>query len=250
MKFSIVFVSNKKYLSKFIKTYTDLREIGKYNGEVTLIIGNDLKIIELIKRFNDKLLNIKKFPDIKFTSKFMKNFKNLNRKSHWIQSKFQYHKFYLFDIYFKQWDYIFYIDCGIKIHKNIQPMFNLIHENKLIAHSDCHPKYNQLLNCQFDKINPIYKNLNKEYDLNIDYFQTTIMLYDTHIIKETTFKELYDLAHKYPISITNDQGIIALYFTNIKKLWKQIKLNDGDNYYYHYVKFKNKKFIMSKIIEK
>ena len=36
--------------------------------------------------------------------------------------------------------------------------------------------------------------------LNIDYFQTTMMLYDTKIIKENTFNDLYDLTLEYPIS--------------------------------------------------
>jgi len=41
------------------------------------------------------------------------------------------------------------------------------------------------------------------------------MLYDTKIIENDTYDILLNLLIEYPISITNDQGIIALYLTNI-----------------------------------
>ena len=59
--------------------------------------------------------------------------------------------------------------------------------------------------------------------MNNDYFQTTIMLYDTKIIENVI---------EYPISITNDQGIIALYLTNIQPLFKQIKTDNECIYLY------------------
>ena len=37
------------------------------------------------------------------------------------------------------------------------------------------------------------------------------MLYDTNIITDDTYNNLLNLLMEYPISRTNDQGIIALY---------------------------------------
>lgn len=73
------------------------------------------------------------------------------------------------------------------------------------------------------------------------------MLYDTNIINDNTFTDIYNLLLKYPISITNDQGIIALYFTQIYPCWQQIqrKIND-DLYTYDYVRCIEKKYIMVK----
>ena len=57
---------------------------------------------------------------------------------------------------------------------------------------------------------------------------------------------LYTLLQKYLISITNDQGIIALYFTQIKPCWKQLKRKCNELYYYDYVRCVNSKYIMVK----
>jgi hypothetical protein len=123
-------------------------------------------------------------------------------------------------------------------------------ENTLLAHSDAYPTYEWKLHAQFCKSNSEYfTKLNDTYKLNIDYFQTTIMLYDTKIIKNDTYDNLLKLLLKYPISITNDQGIIALYFTNIEPLFKQIKTNDENKYFYDYLsRNPNNKYIMLKSI--
>lgn len=62
------------------------------------------------------------------------------------------------------------------------------------------------------------------------------MLYDTKIIEDETYDELLKLTYEYPICRTNEQGIIALYFTNIKPFFKQIKTNDETTYFYDYLR--------------
>jgi hypothetical protein len=57
----------------------------------------------------------------------------------------------LFNTFFKQWKYIFYLDCGITIFRDISPILNEITENTLLAHSDAYPNYEWKLHCQFDK---------------------------------------------------------------------------------------------------
>ena len=163
---------------------------------------------------------------------------------------FQYHKLHLFNVFFKNWDYIFYLDCGITIFSDISPILNEITENTLLAHSDAYPTYEWKLHNQFDKNNTDYfTKLNNSFNLNIDYFQTTIMLYDTSIIENTTYTNLLNLLFEYPISITNDQGIIALYFTNIKPLFKQIKTHNENTHFYDYLsRAYNNKYIMLKSI--
>ena len=62
MSTCVVFVCNGKYLNKFKNTLQSLRKNGQYNGEVLLIIGNDLKEKENeIKELKDlnKFLTIK-----------------------------------------------------------------------------------------------------------------------------------------------------------------------------------------------
>uniref|UniRef100_A0A6C0HL94 Nucleotide-diphospho-sugar transferase domain-containing protein n=1 Tax=viral metagenome TaxID=1070528 RepID=A0A6C0HL94_9ZZZZ len=245
----IVFVCNKQYFNKFIYTCSQLITTGKYTGDICLVIGNDL--------CNDPLLNckfiqnngngnvnifIKHFPDIEFSNDFTQINNNINTDGRNLTKQFQWHKMHLFNIFFKQWDYIFYLDCGITIFAEISPMLNTCTKNTLLAHSDAFPTYEWKLHTQFDKCNTnIFTKLNNTYNLHVDYFQTTIMLYDTNIIDNNTYTDLINLTLKYPISKTNEQGIMALYFTNIKPCFTQIPTHNENIHYYDYLS-RNKKY--------
>ncbi len=246
---------DKNYFNKFLYTCNQLIINGKYNNDICLVIGDDLYNSDLLKNkiIIDNNINIKYFPDLKFPTQILEVFNDIDRNELWKKKIFQYHKIYLFDTYFKQWDYIFYIDCGMQIFDDIIPIISSRKKNRLLAHSDAYPIYQWKLNIQFsNKLktikNTYYDELIKTYNLNIDYFQTTIMLYDTNIINDNTFNNLYDLIIKYPISITNDQGIIALYFTNIENKFEQIKIKDENTYYYDYLsRNNNNRYIMLKM---
>ena len=250
MDICIVFVCDKPYFSKFINTCNQLITNGKYTGKICLLIGDDLH--------NDEMLNcdiiknnniiIKHFPNIYFPNEFLEINNNINTDGRNITKKFQWHKLHLFNTYFKQWNYVFYLDCGMTIFSDISPMLNEIKENTLLAHSDAYPTYEWKLHVQFCKSNTEYfTKLNNTYNLNIDYFQTTFMLYDTKIIENDTYDNLLNLSIEYPISRNNEQGIIALYFTNIQPLFKQIKTHNEHIYFYDYLsRNPDNKYIMLK----
>jgi hypothetical protein len=145
---------------------------------------------------------------------------------------------------------MFYIDCGMNILSDITPMLNERTEHTLLAHSDAYPSYERKLDFQFDKTNSKYfTKLKNSYNLDVDYFQSGIMLYDTKIIENDTFDNLYNLSLEYPNVTANEQSIMALYFTNIKPIYKQIKLKNSDTYFYDYsIRYKNNKYIMVKYI--
>jgi hypothetical protein len=248
----VVFLCDKAYFNKFIITCEQLITNGKYKGNICLVIGDDLnndKMLDcdFIKKYN---IIIKYFPNIIFSNIFLDIQNKMIRPPHWFQKLFQFHKLHLFNTFFKKWEYIFYLDCGINIFSDISPIINEITENTIVAHSDAYPRYNWKLHNQFDKTYTEYfTKLNNTYNLNIDYFQTTIMLYDTKIIKNDTYDNLLKLLLEYPISITNDQGIISLYFTNIQPLFKQIKICNEHIYFYDYLSRDNRnKYIMLKSI--
>lgn len=260
MKLCVVFVCNRAYLSKFINTLNSLRTIGDYKGEVCLIIGDDLKPLtsEIIR---DHKVTIKYFPNLPILTnkEFLNKQKQLRRPNHWFNKRFQYHKFYLFDIYFKQWDYVLYLDCGINIYDKIKPILDFSKPDKLIGNRDgvdnesptwcvpISPGNGLKLGDQFVKDDLLYEKLKNSYDISKSYFQTTIMLYDTNIIKDDTFTNIYNLLLEYPISITNDQGIIALYFTQLYPCWEQIMRKVNNTLYtYDYVRCVNENYIMVK----
>lgn len=247
----VVLLCNKAYYHKFLYTCKQLLTLGKYTGEICLVIGDDLKDDCVLKDsfIQDHNIRVKHFPDIHFDNKFLTTQKQLVRPPHWFNKLFQFHKLHLFNTYFKQWDYIFYIDCGVSIFSDIQPMLNELTPNTLLAHSDAYPTYQWKLHMQFDKHQKeYYDRLQSQYDLDIDYPQTTIMLYDTNIITPDTYQNLLNLLLQYPISITNDQGIIALYFTAIQPRYRQIKVSNEHTHFYDYLsRNRANKYIMLKL---
>ena len=67
------------------------------------------------------------------------------------------------------------------------------------------------------------------------------------MIEEDTYDKLYNLAVEYPISKTNEQGIMALYFTCIKPCWTQLRIkNENTHFYDFYSRNRNNKYIMLK----
>lgn len=248
MKEVCCFVCNKQYLPKFLNTYQSLRNNGKYKGDVLLIVGNDLKDYK-----KDGII-VKYFPDIEFPKETYDSLmlvKTCDGRN--VNKYFQWHKLYLFDIYLKQWDVIFYIDSGMKIFNDIRPILNTFQKNTLLAHDDAmiDGEYNydkmRLINAFDDKFTEKINQLKQLYDLTTHHFQTGIMLYDSNIITNNTFKELYELVIQYPITKTNEQAIMDLYFTKIKPLWQQIPTKNNDTYFYDYCKRRNnRKYIMVK----
>ena len=127
------------------------------------------------------------------------------------------------------------------------PILNLREKNKLIAQSDNYPDNGWTLKLQFDMTNPLSNDLASKYNLNIDYPQTGLMLFDTEIINERLFYDLLKLVDKFPITKTNEQAYVALYFTNVKKIWEQIPIGDETQYFYHPFKInKDKNYIITK----
>lgn len=226
-----------------------LRHEGQYTGDICLVIGDDLKDQPILQ---DPILGyigvtIQYFPNFFFPEEVDNRMASLDRPPHWYPKKFQYHKFHLFNPFFKRWRKLFYMDCGITVFRPIQPLLDCWKENAVLAHSDAYPTYEWKLHTQFVPLSPYIEELNQTYDLTVDYPQTTILLYDTNIIEETTEQELYNLMLRFPNSITNDQGIIALYFTNVRKLWNQIPTgNESLNFYDYMDRHNGKPYIMLK----
>ena len=246
----VVFLCNKAYFMRFVKTCELLITYGKYKGPICLVIGDDLLNDTLLKHEIILKHNIilKHFPDIIFPAEVtqtLENISNPNVDKRNITKSFQWHKLYLFHSWFKQYRYIFYMDCGITILSDIAPILKEKTENKLLAHSDAYPTYEWKLRGQFDATNSDYfTDLAAKFNLDRNYFQTTVMLFDTNIIKDNTWDDLYKLAIAYPISRTNEQAIMCLYFS---KEWQQMKIRNDDTYFYDYMsRNPSNKYIMLK----
>jgi hypothetical protein len=232
----VVFLCNNEYFIHFLKSCGQLIANGNYKGPICLVIGNDLNIPEIYSHpfIQEYKILVKYFPDLPHSEDLLNQMKSLAREDYWFEKRFQYHKLYLFDKFFKQWDTILYLDCGISILADVAPLIAERKANRFLAHSDAFPAFEWKLNSQFTKDQPFYTKLESMYNLSDDYPQTTIMLYDTAIITDTTFDDLWNLYLEFPNSRSNDQGIIALYMSVIKKLWTPFPIQNTTHYLYDF----------------
>ena len=235
---------DKKFLNKSWETIKQIRTIGKYDGDIVCIIADNLASCQYLL-YKDDRVYIKHFKQYG-TSPILKDSRKLPPTAEqrevvkqcfpMYQKMIHYHKFYIFHRWFKeQYKKCFYIDTGTQIFKPLDKMINLDCTGKLLAHSNAHPLYKEddKLYTQFDKIvyPDLYEELSFDYNLDVDHFQATVMLFDTSIIKDNTFFELMYLAYKYVNSKTNDQAILNLYFHDN---WQQFPIKDEETYYYDF----------------
>ena len=232
----VVLVVNDAYLQKAIHTIYQLRTTGQYVETVVLI--TDESSYPNIMKHQDVLsqlqIQVKVFEDMDLTY-IMEKIRNettdieSNRGKREITKTFQWHKIHVFDVFFKQWQMIFYLDAGIQIYNPIEPFWEILTEYNegngcLIAHSDTYPETTYNYSGQFkQKSYPdIFQQLTQEIDLSGDHFQSTILLFHSDIICDKTKNDLIFYANKYPISRTNEQAIMNVYFNGIHQLWKPL----------------------------
>ena len=229
----VITFCDSRYLNSAQFTINSLRTVGGYSGAIVLMVGDDLKYL----KSNDPNLIIKYFPTIDRTEILTPLQGISTSDGRDLYRQFQWHKIYCFDIYFKQWDKCFVIDAGMHVMKPIYKFFNLNCKNKLLAHSDAYPTYERRLSDSFekDRFKDLYSELEQKYDLNVDYFQCTMLLYDTNIIKEDTFKRIKTLADRYINTKANEQPILNLIFNIEDRVWSQIQLKDSETYYYDFL---------------
>jgi len=230
-EYAIVFVCNLAYKNQFERSLETLRTTGKYTDDVVLIVGEDMR------EYVHEGVIVIFFREIDFGDKFKRVNSAINADGRHIHKKFQWHKLHIFNTFFKRYTGILYLDCGMKIVDDVAPILQLFDTDgkaSFVARSDAYNDYIWTLQDQFDQQHPLFQRLQHEYDLNIDYPQTGLMMFNTKLITPTLFSELCELATRYPISRTNEQGIIALYFTSMN-LWTHLPIHNDETpplYYY------------------
>ena len=234
---AVCFTADFRYLYKnFSRIYSQLLNQGKYSGEVLVITSTFCPTFLIPEIRNSKVVTVLRFPKIKLDKDAEKSLKSLSSKPNRHTTKrFQWQKLNLFKPEIKKWTHIFYIDINMTIHHDINSILDKKPNNKIYARSDGYPNYIRKLETQFDTTKKKYLELKNNYDLSItNYFQTGVLYFDTSIIKEDTFHELIALTNKYPISITNEQGILNIFFIFIDQKYNELPVKIGDKISYFY----------------
>ena len=231
----IVFMCNYAYFEKFIKSCQQLIEVGKYSGPICLVITDDLVGKDCLKNplLIERNIIIKHFSDFVYPNDHIDTIQKIRPQWKFALSFIHLHKFNIFNVFFKQWDYILYIDTGSGFFSDIQPLLDTKRPGIYLAHSNAYPSYKITLKDEFANVSPYIEKLINTYgDLDVDYPQATMALFDTSLITESTVDDLFKLAIEYPNALQNDQTIIALYFVIIRKVWKQIPIGNDTGLYY------------------
>ena len=215
-------------------TIRGCRLIGKYTGDIVVLCDSELphEFLEEAEQFDVRVKRCDPIPIEPILSKIREHpFTYTDGRE--LTKQIQWQKLNIFDMYFKQWDKIFYMDAGMYVMGDINIFFDLIRPGIVLAHCDDFPEYSANLAGQFDCLSQpdVFKELSENYRLDRQCFQTGILLFESSMLGPTTVGEIMDLAYRYPISRTNEQGILNLYFY---ETLRQVPIYRGGKFLYDY----------------
>lgn len=229
-----VFVFNRLYMEHFYRCCRELIENGRFTGDIIGIIGDDLTEEEVDKASLGSQVKIIRFPEMEFPPHVKEVIRSLKTgDDRHLTKTFQWHKINVLQPFFRQWDYVFYLDANLHITADISPILEQRKKNTIRAHDDDYPFFIRVLADQFDKMHPLFQSLSTKYDMTCRYFQTTCMLFDTALITDAALPEIENLILRYPCCGTNEQGFFSLYFASIKKCWEPFIIGDEKTFYYN-----------------
>lgn len=228
----VVLLTDKGYFDKAKRTIRDIRVITGYTGDLVLITID----FEPDKTYllENNIIN-KRYDHIntdRLVEKIKKNpFNNSDGREY--SKLVQWDKLRVFDVYFKKWNKVLYIDSGLRIFDSLDYFLNIDCKEKIIAPMDLHPDDLRRFDIQLEtKSNSeVLQRLVDLYPdiLQMRYFLNCIFMFDTNIIYKNTFNELIVFMEEFSICKTNEMGIMNIYFTAFKKIWQPLnkEMKDG-----------------------
>ncbi|MCH9812220.1 hypothetical protein K0U07_05630 [bacterium] len=225
----VIFVCDKNDTVRFRHTYEQLRRYGRYQGDVCLIATGGLCAKD-VPFFSGKNCHVVSFDQIELPSIIFKT----AIKPRAIEAQIQ--KFHIFQAYFKEWDFLLYLDCGMQIHKNIDVILQGRKKGAYLAPGDLNIKGHipAKIACQFKDLGDgSYQKILNEFDMTKLFPRSGIALYDSSIIQEDSVDTLVTLLNTYPYG-WGDQGYIALYVIFLNPVWEPLVREDKNGYYYDF----------------
>ena len=233
---------NNKYIDRAFRSIHDARTHGLWKDDIVLMTTPTVQKKEEYQskahfyrvQMMDNINNINNINTVEWISEHSDNsFYSKTRPN-------LYAKLGMMSSVFKKWDTVFYIDAGAAI---LGPLQRILDAAKppgfLYAHSDAYPSYEWKLTGQFD-LSSLDKTRREQFlqtfDTDQDYFQSSIMIFSTSLIKESTLDDLFQLYRQWStISTRGDQGILNLYFHCMKGVWKPLPPRDDKGFLYDFM---------------
>ena len=198
----IIFVTDENYLDHVKSIAINCREQGRYKGDFALICPHS---DEIRKEFESYGFHV------------------LERGS-----KTFFQKFYVFDEYFKKWEFALYLDCDCVIQDDLERMFSLIYNegDKIFMDTEDGSTIQTFWrDNEKDKNKDIYDWMIENYPhVTNQTFNTSLMLFKPEYICSNVPQKLIEIQEQVkrvnsPENLGTDQQIINLL------LWPKTKKN-------------------------
>ena len=226
----LVLLADSSYVKWAFETIQMARSIGEWKETIVLLCPEGLEQTSPWKELGDVFKVTWKPIPPRDQTELWKYWQTAERDYDYYYLAMRpniFYKFYIFTDYFQQWDVVFYLDASCRIQGSLSRFQRVCEPSMcLYAHSNTYPSYEWKLSKEF--VNP----QTIPFPLERDYFQSTLLIYDTQILHSTIVDRLFELATLY--TPKNDQGTMNLYFQFEVPIWKQIPLRDDQGWLYDF----------------
>lgn len=219
-----VTLCDEPYFHKAIQTIRDIRTVGQWTGDLVLITVGFTLSEELSKKYSIQTVSFPLIPTEKLRAHYQSNpLSTPTCDGREYKKCTQWEKLHVFDVYFKQWERVLFVDAGLRILDGIDFFLSLEWKGRFLAPDDTWNDENKRFRCQVETINTphILESLVSIYGDLLDqkYFLNCMFLFDTSLLSNTSKEEMISIMDTYPLWRTNEMGVMNVFFTFHLKVW-------------------------------
>jgi len=230
---AFVTLSDSSYYPKALRTIHELQTAGGWAGDIVFIaVDFDPKPIPGVQIYKTNHINTNYLLE-----QFRKHPIQVMPDNRHFGKLYQWDKLQVFKNYFRQWCRIVFVDAGLRIFNNVQPLLDLPWKGKLLAPDDSDPYDNGsrfIRQLDMDANPDVTKKLFQEYPESIcqeRYFNNPIFVFDTSMIgNDITFDDLEKTMNAFPIFLCNETGLMNLIFNYKLGVWSPFPQRVGTKY--------------------
>lgn len=231
----VVVLSDEKDHARAEETLKSVRMAGKWRGSLVWIVLGFDPPADFISRWNIDVMRRDAYCmqwlwDLRRRHPFQ------NSDGRESSKLIQFSKWRVFDMEFRRYKSLLYLDAGTYIGHPIEPIFSVDHEGKFVAQDDRYPFDNPDKNFQgqwdiscmpdkFKELEELCESIEPDWLTTGGYFLNCMWLMDTQLIQPDTQQVLLGLSRRFPIAKTNEMAIMNLHFY---KNWKPMPEKLGD----------------------
>ena len=221
-----VFVTlcDEPYLDKAIRTIRDIRGVGQWRGEITLITVGFTLDEEIKKRYS---ITTTSFPSIATDSllSYLRSnpFTVPTCDGREFKKCTQWEKLHVFDRFFFQWERVIFVDAGLRLLDSVENLLSLEWRGRFVAPDDTWNDESKRFRCQLElpKNEKYLEVLQSTYGSILDekYFLNCIFIFDTSLLTVESKEEMVMIMNMFPLWRTNEMGVMNVFFTFSLKVW-------------------------------